>query len=149
MGKRKDKNMGIESEKEAPVIELKELVLPNTDSGILIRRGLEIKKKEYGDRIAAGDKPWFKEPDFHKRHDEYPEFRDLNYKFFLIKELLDGELGEKMPVKWAFEQLEKTVGTVDEEKFRNALLTIHLFITGELPLPNSAEIAASLALSPA
>jgi hypothetical protein len=148
-GQTKGKNMGIESEKEAPVTELKELVLPNTDSGILIRRGLELKKQEYSDRIAAGDKPWFKEPDFRKRHDEYPEFRDLNYKFFLIKELTDGELGEKMPVGWAFEQLEKTVGTVDEETFKNAFFTIHMFITGELPLPNSAEIAASLALSPA
>jgi hypothetical protein len=141
--------MGIESEKEAPVTELKELVLPITDSGILIRRGLEIKNKEYGARLAAGDKPWFKEPDFHKRHDEYPEFRDLNYKFFLIKELLDGEPGERMRVEWAFEQLGKTVGTVNEETFKNAFLTIHMYITGELPLPDSAETATSPAPSPA
>lgn len=128
-------------------VELTELVSPRDPR---IRHGLELKKQEYSDRLEDRTQPWYKEPSFQKRHDEYVDFRSTLYKHFLVKELSDSmETDGKVPVAWASAELEKTVGTVDEETLKNAFLTVRMYLTGELPLPNSAEIAASHALSPA
>ena len=139
--------MEIESTEETVVVNVTTLESPSADS--IIRQGLKIKKEQYSKRLDDRNEPWFRERIFAKRHIGYEKFRDLNYKHFLAKLLLDAEYGEIITIGSALEELWKIVGIVDWETFQNAFFTIHMYLTGELQLPEAVETVTSLALSPA
>jgi hypothetical protein len=119
---------------EDTVIDLTELVSPVDMS---VRQGFEIKCEEYRLRVLGKEKPWQQVFDFRERHQSHPDFRDAHYKFFICKALLNKQPGEKLIIVNEFQRLEELVGNdnVDRDIFENVCLTIHGYITGELPLP--------------
>lgn len=125
--------MEIQLLEETDVVKVTTLEPPPVGSSI--HRGLEIKEKDYSNRLGDKNEPWFHVFDFRKRHVGWEKFRDLNYKYFLVKWLLKAKSGEGLTADEALNELWKIVGIVDFEIFKNAFLTIHMYLTGQLPLP--------------
>jgi hypothetical protein len=124
-----------------PVLDLTELESPTDPK---IRRGFEIKLKEYQARLRGNGESWQNVNDFKKKHREFEDFRYVRYKLLLVQALLRQRPGGKVAISDEFLALERNLRindeTVDEPVFVNCCKAMHDYLTGNLELPTDEPV---------
>jgi len=114
------------------VVDLTEFVSPIDPN---IRRRFESKLREYENRLKEPGEPWLVLDELRRRHDEFEKFRDLLYKSFIVNELVTTKPGEKIPIVRLLKGLGELGVEPDRRSFEEAVMSVYMRLTGELPLP--------------